>query len=97
MGINWDTAGYATGHRAGVALGEPPWNSHYGVGQVYWLTMHLAPRLGLTALDGLRLLNALALRLAASAVVLNHLRPPLAAAAGPGPPNRGLSWRAGER
>jgi hypothetical protein len=76
MGINWDTAGYAIDIGQASFWASPPWNSHYGVGQVYWLAMHVAPRLGLTALDGLRLLNALAL--AASAVVLTicalHLR-----------------------
>jgi hypothetical protein len=86
MGINWDTAGYATDIGQASPWASPPWNSHYGVGQVYWLAMHLAPRLGLTALDGLRLLNALAL--AASAVVLTicalhlRLRPVLSALTG---------------
>ena len=86
MGINWDTAGYATDIGQGSPWASMPWNSHYGAGQVYWLAMHLAPRLGLTALDGLRLLNALAL--AGSAVLLTicalhlRLRPVLAALTG---------------
>ena len=86
MGINWDTAGYATDIGQGSPWAGVPWNSHFGIGQVYWLTMHLAPRLGLTGLDGLRLLNAFAL--AGSAVALTicavhlGLRPVLAALAG---------------
>ncbi len=86
MGINWDTAGYATDIGRGSAWATMPWNSHFGIGQVYWLIMHLAVRLGLTGLEGLRLLNALAL--AGSAVVLTicavhlGLRPVLAALTG---------------
>ena len=68
MGINWDTAGYSTEIAYGTPWGRMPWNSHYGVGHVYWLAMHGARGLGLTALDGIRALNAWAL--AGSALII---------------------------
>jgi len=68
MGINWDAAGYAADISRGTVWGSPPWNSHYGVGHVYWLMMHFMPLVGMTALDGIRASNAIAL--AWSAVAL---------------------------
>ena len=86
MGINWDTAGYATDIGNAAPWAKLPWNSHFGVGQVYWLAMHLAPHLGLTALDGLRFLNALALACSTGVLTICalhlRLRPVLAALTG---------------
>jgi 4-amino-4-deoxy-L-arabinose transferase-like glycosyltransferase len=69
MGINWDTAGYATDIGRGGPWASNPWNSHFGVGQVYWLAMHLAKGLGSTGLNGIRALNALALALTVAGLV----------------------------
>ena len=60
MGVNWDTAGYSGEIARGTPWARMPWNSHYGVGNVYWIAMHGARGIGLTALDGIRALNALA-------------------------------------
>jgi hypothetical protein len=68
MGVNGDTAGYASEIARGSPWARTPWNSHYGVGQVYWLAAHMAQPLGLTVLGCLRALNAFAL--AASGLVI---------------------------
>jgi hypothetical protein len=70
MGINWDTAGYASEIARGTPWSRMPWNSHYGVGNVYWLAMHGARGIGLTALDGVRALNALAFMASALSICL---------------------------
>jgi hypothetical protein len=74
MGINWDTAGYSSEIAQGSPWARAPWNSHYGVGHVYWFAMHSARGFGLTALDGIRALNALALAGSALAICLCALR-----------------------
>jgi 4-amino-4-deoxy-L-arabinose transferase-like glycosyltransferase len=74
MGVNWDTAGYASEIARGSPWARTPWNSHYGVGQVYWLAAHLGRPLGLTVLGSLRALNALALALSALVIALAAAR-----------------------
>ncbi len=67
LGINWDTAGYmtdlASGRQGPFAL---PWTSHVGLGPLFSLGIHAAQFFGGTALDGVRLLTALALGAAAA-------------------------------
>ena len=74
MGINWDTAGYASEIAGGSPWVRMPWNSHFGAGHAYWIAMHAARGLGCTALDGVRALNALALGGSALAIYLCALR-----------------------
>lgn len=69
MGINWDTAGYAAEIGSGKVWASLPWNSHYGIGHIDWLMMHFMPIIGMTALDGVRAANAIALMWAAVALV----------------------------
>jgi hypothetical protein len=68
MGVNWDTAAYAADIGGASPWATLPWNSHYGVGHIYWLAMHLMAWLGLPALDGIRAANALALAWSAAAL-----------------------------
>ena len=74
MGINWDTAGYSSEIAQGTPWARTPWNSHFGVGHVYWIAMHLARALGLTALDGIRGLNGLAFAASVLTICLCALR-----------------------
>lgn len=74
MGINWDTAGYSSEIVQGTPWARMPWNSHYGVGNVYWIAMHLSRGMGMTALDGIRALNAMALAGSALAICVCALR-----------------------
>jgi hypothetical protein len=74
MGINWDTSGTLSEIARESPWARTPWNSHYGVSQVYWLAVHLARPLGLTALDGIRVLNGLALSLSALTLCLCAIR-----------------------
>jgi hypothetical protein len=68
MGVNWDTAAYAADIGGASPWASLPWNSHYGVGHIYWLVMHLMAWLGLPALDGIRVANTLALAWSAAAL-----------------------------
>jgi hypothetical protein len=59
MGINWDSAVYITLYSSGeFAWGHPPWNSHYAMGQVYFLVSAAFKWLGGTHIQGFRLANA---------------------------------------
>jgi len=85
MGVNWDTSGYAIELARHSPWSRTPWNSHYGVGHVYWLAVHAGQWLGWTPLDGLRVLNAVALTTSALVIYWCAIRlrvaPPLAALA----------------
>jgi hypothetical protein len=74
MGINWDTSGFAIELGRGSPWSRLPWNSHYGVGHVYWLAVHAGARLGLSTLDSLRVLNGLALTASVLIVYVCALR-----------------------
>jgi hypothetical protein len=74
MGINWDTAGYSTDIGLGGPWAQYPWNSHFGVWEVYWIATRVAQALGATLLDGVRALNALALAGSAAAITVCGLR-----------------------
>jgi hypothetical protein len=74
MGINWDTSGYASEIARGSPWARTPWNSHYGIGHLYWLAAHLARPLGLTVLDSIRALNALAFATSALVIALAAIR-----------------------
>jgi hypothetical protein len=68
MGVNWDTAAYAADIGGASPWATLPWNSHYGIGHIYWLVMHLMSWLGQPALDGIRVANAMALAWSAAAL-----------------------------
>jgi hypothetical protein len=64
--LNWDSANYIGLYASGSANWSMlPWNSHFALGPIYWIGQALVAPFGGGVLDGVRILNALALAVAA--------------------------------
>jgi len=65
--LNWDSANYVGLYASGAANWSTlPWNSHFALGPVYWIGHALVAPFGGSVLDGVRVMNALALAVAAT-------------------------------